>query len=153
MRNRRKCFGERRICPDPPKDNRPAEEVKVPPGEAKKDEEIKKPPRDDHKPADKVKPEEKKTPTPAPAPPPPPTPKGPAQAKAFGSGEGQGVGKQGAPNGADRAGEADVVIAVWTGVRRGGTFHTLCAARESAVHVEEIRLPGRGGVTTAGRGV
>lgn len=33
------------------------------------------------------------------------------------------------------------VIVVWTGLRRGGTFYTLCAARQRGLPVEEILLP------------
>ncbi len=35
---------------------------------------------------------------------------------------------------------ASLIVAVWTGIRRGGTFHTLCAAWTRGLPVEERRL-------------
>jgi len=46
---------------------------------------------------------------------------------------------------------AQLLIAVWTGLRAGGTFYTICAADASGVPIRELRLnpapdpsPGRG---------
>lgn len=48
---------------------------------------------------------------------------------------------------------SDLIIAVWTGARRGGTFHTLCAAWARGVPVEETRLAAASDVRMAGRGL
>jgi hypothetical protein len=51
------------------------------------------------------------------------------------------------------AARADRLIAVWTGIRRGGSFHTLCAAREAHCPVEDFRLELTGGQLRSGRGI
>jgi hypothetical protein len=38
---------------------------------------------------------------------------------------------------------ADLLVAVWTGIRAGGTFHTICAARSRGLPIEEILLASR----------
>ena len=48
---------------------------------------------------------------------------------------------------------ADLLIAIWGGVRRGGTFHTLCAARERGIPVEEVRVAVRLDFDFGSRGV
>ncbi len=50
---------------------------------------------------------------------------------------------------------ADLLVAVWTGMRRGGTFHTICTAWALGVPVEETLLEGSGGGSqgTGGRGL
>jgi hypothetical protein len=48
---------------------------------------------------------------------------------------------------------SDVLAAVWGGVRQGGTFLTLCAARSRGLVVEEARLPVRSDALLGGRGV
>jgi hypothetical protein len=48
---------------------------------------------------------------------------------------------------------ADRLIAVWTGLRRGGTFYTLCAAAVGGVVVEAEILPAAAGVPPGGRGL
>jgi hypothetical protein len=58
----------------------------------------------------------------------------------------------------DRRNEAIVrrsglIVAVWTGVRRGGTFHTLCAAWVQGVAVEERRLEPAGVIRAGQRGL
>ena len=58
----------------------------------------------------------------------------------------------------DRRNEAivrrsDRIVAVWTGVRQGGTFYTLSAARARGVAVEERRLAPAAMIRTAGRGL
>ena len=39
---------------------------------------------------------------------------------------------------------AGLLTVVWTGIRRGGTFHTICAARMRGLRVEQVRLKGGG---------
>jgi hypothetical protein len=51
------------------------------------------------------------------------------------------------------AARADLVVAVWTGLRRGGTFYTLCTARELSKPVEEILMPRATNEPVAGRGI
>lgn len=46
-----------------------------------------------------------------------------------------------------------IVSAVWVGLRRGGTFLTICAARSRGLLVEETCLAARIGVDVRGRGV
>lgn len=48
---------------------------------------------------------------------------------------------------------ADHLFAVWTGVRRGGTFYTLCAARVRGVPVEATVLPAAASYAVSERGV
>ena len=48
---------------------------------------------------------------------------------------------------------ADLLVVVWTGLRRGGTFHTLCAARAMRVPVEEVLFEGVGGQASGIRGL
>lgn len=48
---------------------------------------------------------------------------------------------------------SDVLAAVWGGVRQGGTFLTLCAARSRGLVVEEARVPVRSDALLRGRGV
>jgi len=36
--------------------------------------------------------------------------------------------------------DAQLLVAVWTGLRNGGTFHTICAAIAKGVPVRELRL-------------
>ncbi len=35
---------------------------------------------------------------------------------------------------------ADALVVVWTGVRQGGTFETICAARAKGIPIEEVLL-------------
>jgi hypothetical protein len=51
------------------------------------------------------------------------------------------------------AARADRLVAVWTGIRRGGTFHTLCAARQQGRPVEEVKLEAARGQLGSGRGI
>lgn len=44
------------------------------------------------------------------------------------------------------------LIVVWTGLRRGGTFYTLCAARQRGLPVAEILLPAAEPISS-GRGL
>jgi len=37
---------------------------------------------------------------------------------------------------------AGLLTVAWTGIRRGGTFHTICAARTRGLPVEEVVLEG-----------
>ena len=58
----------------------------------------------------------------------------------------------------DRRNEAivrrsELIVAVWTGIRRGGTFYTLCAARARGLAVEEWRLEPAGRIRVGGRGL
>lgn len=46
-----------------------------------------------------------------------------------------------------------LIVAVWTGVRRGGTFYTLCAARARGLAVEDHRLEPAPAIRTRGRGL
>ena len=48
---------------------------------------------------------------------------------------------------------AEQLVVVWTGVRQGGTFHTLCAARTKSVPVEVVDLLGSGTPNVHGRGI
>jgi predicted Rossmann-fold nucleotide-binding protein len=48
---------------------------------------------------------------------------------------------------------ADALVVVWTGIRRGGTFHTLCAARMRGVPIEGVLLEGVRRQPAAGRGM
>jgi uncharacterized phage-like protein YoqJ len=48
---------------------------------------------------------------------------------------------------------ADALMVVWTGMRRGGTFQTLCAARMRGIPVEEVLLEGFEGQASAARGL
>ncbi len=48
---------------------------------------------------------------------------------------------------------ADVLVVVWTGLRRGGTFHTMCTARARGLRVEEVVLDGFPGQGSEGRGL
>jgi hypothetical protein len=45
------------------------------------------------------------------------------------------------------------LIAVWTGMRRGGTFYTMCAAWARGVAVQEVLLPGASSPRIEGRGI
>lgn len=47
---------------------------------------------------------------------------------------------------------ADALVVVWTGLRRGGTFQTMCAARVRGVLVEEMLMEGVGGQVSGARG-
>jgi hypothetical protein len=49
--------------------------------------------------------------------------------------------------------ESDLLIAVWTGLRQGGTFYTLCAAHAFGTPVESTILAPASGIFLAGRGV
>jgi hypothetical protein len=49
---------------------------------------------------------------------------------------------------------ADLLVAVWTGIRRGGTFYTMCAARVRRVSAHEVILaPSSAADQPRGRGV
>jgi hypothetical protein len=48
---------------------------------------------------------------------------------------------------------SDLVMAIWTGLRRGGTFYTVCAAQSFGRAVQSIVLPAAGGNVLPGRGV
>ena len=49
---------------------------------------------------------------------------------------------------------ADLLVAVWTGLRRGGTFYTLCAARVGGVVAKETVLtPAADAKQQGGRGL
>jgi hypothetical protein len=49
---------------------------------------------------------------------------------------------------------ADLLVAVWTGTRGGGTEETIAFARQAGVPVREIRLrPARGAEVMRGRGI
>ncbi len=48
---------------------------------------------------------------------------------------------------------ADALVVVWTGLRWGGTFQTLCAARARGVHLDEVTLEGVEGQGSGTRGV
>ena len=49
--------------------------------------------------------------------------------------------------------QADRLVVVWTCIRRGGTFHTICAARAKGLPIEEVRLDARPETLLSGRGV
>jgi hypothetical protein len=58
----------------------------------------------------------------------------------------------------DRRNEAlvqrcDLLVAVWSGIRRGGTFYTLCAARIAGRRVQQTVVEGAAAVDYATRGV
>ncbi|HEY3115718.1 MAG TPA: SLOG family protein [Chloroflexota bacterium] len=49
--------------------------------------------------------------------------------------------------------QSQKLVVIWTGVRRGGTFYTLCAARAAEIDVEEVVLPGVTDTVLTGRGI
>jgi hypothetical protein len=48
---------------------------------------------------------------------------------------------------------AQMLVVVWTGLRRGGTFHTMCAARRWATPVRDYSLEGTSRGPVLGRGL
>jgi hypothetical protein len=49
--------------------------------------------------------------------------------------------------------ESDLLVAVWTGLRQGGTFYTLCAAQAFGTEIDSVVLPSAAGISWVGRGV
>ncbi|MPZ16222.1 MAG: hypothetical protein GEU73_17695 [Chloroflexi bacterium] len=48
---------------------------------------------------------------------------------------------------------ADRIVAVWTGLRQGGTFYTLCAAAVRGVPIASVLLPPAAAAALRGRGL